>query len=48
VGFDKNDPAPLVQTERRTTKVNFGIAIGVLLFFAFGVAAVIWMRHLNF
>ncbi len=48
MGFDKNDPAPLVEPERRTTKVNFGIAIGVALFFAFGAAAVIWMRHLRF
>jgi hypothetical protein len=47
MGFDKNDPAPLVQPARRATKVNFGIAIGVAVFFAFGVVAVIWMRHLN-
>jgi hypothetical protein len=48
MGFDKNDERPLVKASRRTTKVNLGIVIAVAVFVAFGVGAVVWMRHLTF
>lgn len=33
MGFDKDDPRPVVDVQKRTTKVNISIVIGVLLFF---------------
>jgi hypothetical protein len=44
VGFDKNDPQPLVvTTEKSTTKVNIGVILGVLVFLVFSVGAVVWI-----
>jgi hypothetical protein len=48
MGFDKNDTTPLVQPDKPGTKINIGIAIGVAVFFAFGVVAVMTMRHHHF
>ena len=36
MGFDKNNYGPLVVLRRWTTKVNFGMAFAVLIFFALG------------
>ena len=36
MGFDKNSYGPLVVLRRWTTKVNFGMATAVLIFFALG------------
>lgn len=42
MGFDQNDPKPAtLTTHKKTTKVNIGVVIGVLLFFA--VAAAVWL-----
>ena len=42
MGFDQNSNQPVVQVQKRTTKVNIGIIIGVILFFLIGAAAVMW------
>jgi hypothetical protein len=44
MGFDKNDPGPLVQSANKTTKVNISLVVGVVLFIAIGGAAIAWMR----
>lgn len=33
MGFDKDQPGPLVEPEKRTTKVNIWMALAILLFF---------------
>lgn len=33
MGFDKNDPRPVVNPAKRTTKVNVAIIVGVVVFF---------------
>lgn len=33
MGFDKDDTRPVVDVEKRTTKVNISMAIGVIVFF---------------
>jgi hypothetical protein len=33
---------PLVNVHKRTTKVNFAVAIGVAIFFAVGIALMVW------
>lgn len=42
MSFDENPPSPehLVDARKRTTKVNFGVAIGVAVFLAIGVYAI--------
>lgn len=42
MGFDQNDPRPIVNVHKRTTKVNIGMAVGVAVFFAIGVL-LIWL-----
>ena len=42
MGFDQNDPRPIVNVHKRTTKVNIWMVVGVSLFFAFGALA-IWL-----
>jgi hypothetical protein len=44
MGFDQNDPGPLVKPAKKTTKVNISLIVGVLLFFVFGGLAIAWMR----
>jgi peptidoglycan/LPS O-acetylase OafA/YrhL len=43
MSFDKNHQSPdkLVDTHKRTTKVNLGVVIGVVLFFVIG-GIVLW------
>ena len=42
MGFDQNDPRPIVNVHKRTTKVNIWMAVGVFAFFALG-AGLIWL-----
>jgi hypothetical protein len=42
MGFDQNSNQPVVQMQKRTTKVNVGIIVGVIVFLVVGAAAVMW------
>lgn len=42
MSFDQNSQRPLVQPQKRTTKVNFAIVAGVLVFLALSFAVVLW------
>lgn len=42
MGFDQNSDLPLIQPRKRTTKVNIGMVIGVLLFFVIGGVVLAW------
>ena len=42
MGFDKDSNLPLVDPQKRTTKVNFSVVIGVVVFLLFTVSVVIW------
>lgn len=48
MSFDENPPSPdkIVNPEKRTTKVNFAVVAGVLVFFCLGALA-LWLvaRH---
>lgn len=43
MGFDENPPSPdkLVDTGKRTTKVNLAVALGVVLFLTIGVIVLV-------
>lgn len=43
MGFDENPPSPdkLVDTRKRTTKVNLAVVIGVVVFLAIGVVVLV-------
>jgi hypothetical protein len=41
MAFDRNDTVPSVNPKKRTTKVNFGVIIGVILFFAVAAGAIV-------
>jgi hypothetical protein len=47
MGFDKNDPQPIIQPAKKTTKVNIGMVVGVALFFVIGGIAIAIMHHLH-
>jgi hypothetical protein len=49
MAFDENPPSPdkLVDPEKPTTKVNVGIAIGVVVFLLIGIAAVVYFASVN-
>lgn len=47
MGFDQNDPRPIVQTAKKTTKVNISLVIGVVIFFTIGCVAIAWMRSVH-
>ncbi|HZZ20664.1 MAG TPA: hypothetical protein VFE25_14915 [Opitutaceae bacterium] len=47
MGFDQNDPKPIVDTAKRTTKVNFSIVVAVLVFFAIGGGALAFFHHIH-
>ncbi|HEX2900721.1 MAG TPA: hypothetical protein VHS96_13445 [Bacteroidia bacterium] len=36
MGFDQNDPSPIVNVHKRTTKVNLWMVVGVVAFFIIG------------
>jgi hypothetical protein len=42
MGFDKDDTRPIVEVQKRTTKVNIWMAVGILLFFL--IAGVVVLR----
>ena len=43
MGFEpQTADKPLVDVHKRTTKVNFSLAIGVLLFLLVGISVVVW------
>jgi hypothetical protein len=44
MGFDTNDPKPIVQPAKKTTKVNISMAVAVVIFFVLGGAAIAWMK----
>jgi hypothetical protein len=44
MGFDHHDPRPLIQPEKKTTKVNISLIAGVLIFFVIGIAAIAWLK----
>ena len=48
MSFDKDNQSPsqVVNVHKRTTKVNFAVVIGVLVFFLLGGVA-IWMTARN-
>jgi cbb3-type cytochrome oxidase subunit 3 len=48
MGFDKSDGQPLIHVRRWATKVNFAMALGVIVFLGLGVFAICWMHsHKN-
>jgi hypothetical protein len=47
MGFDNANNGPIVQPAKKTTKVNFSLAAGVLIFIAIGFAAIAWMRFFH-
>ena len=42
MGFDQDDPRPIMNVHKRTTKVNIWMVVGVLAFFLMG-GLLIWM-----
>jgi hypothetical protein len=42
MGFDQNDPRPVLNVKKKTTQVNIWMAIAVLMFFVAGGLA-IWI-----
>jgi hypothetical protein len=43
MGFEpQTADKPLVDVHKRTTKVNFSVAIGVVLFLLVGICVVVW------
>jgi hypothetical protein len=47
MGFDKNDAGPIVEPAKRTTKVNISMVVAVVVFFALGAAAILWLRSVH-
>jgi hypothetical protein len=47
MGFDQNDPGPIVVPAKRTTKVNICLAVGVVTFLAIGFAAMTVFEHIH-
>lgn len=45
MSFDQNSDLPLIQPHKRTTKVNFAIVVGVLLFFVITGAVLFWFHR---
>jgi hypothetical protein len=46
MGFDKNtEGKPVVQVERRATKVNISMIIGVVLFFILGAIGMVLLHR---
>ena len=47
MGFDKDDPRPLIVPAKKTTKVNISLAVGVVFFLVIGVAAIAFYQHFH-
>lgn len=47
MGFDQNQPGPVVNVHKRTTKVNLWMVAAVLLFLAGGAGLIwrFWLHH---
>lgn len=45
MSFDKDSTLPLVNPHKRTTKVNFSIVIGVVIFLGVTAGVVIWYSN---
>jgi hypothetical protein len=46
MGFDQNDPRPIMRPAKKTTKVNISIVAAVLIFLVVGAGAfVLFARH---
>lgn len=45
MAFDQSSNLPLIQPKKRTTKVNFGIVAGVLIFLAITISVVVWFAN---
>ena len=46
MGFDKDEPGPVVNPHKKTTQVNLWMVAGVILFFVLGGIGVAWVhRH---
>ncbi len=45
MGFDKDSNLPLVNPQKRTTKVNFGIVVGIVIFLLGTAGVVIWYSN---
>jgi hypothetical protein len=46
MGFEPQTAGqPLVNPRKRTTKVNFAVAAGVLLFLVIGIGYTAWVSH---
>jgi hypothetical protein len=46
MGFDKDDPRPIINVEKRTTKVNIWMVVGILVFFV-AAGVVVWALFLH-
>jgi len=44
MGFDQNESGPVVNVQKRTTKVNFWMAGLVVLFLVMGGVAIAWVH----
>jgi hypothetical protein len=44
MGFEKNQPGPVIQPAKKETKINIGTVVGGLLFFVSGDFAIAWMK----
>ena len=45
MGFDKNDPRPIMQPAKKETKINIGMVVGVIVFFIIGGIAIGYMKY---
>lgn len=45
MGFDENQPGPIVNVHKRTTKVNFWMVVAVLLFLTVGIVLIWVVKH---
>ncbi len=45
MGFDQNDPRPIMNVHKKTTKVNLWMVAGVVVFFVAGGIAVWLYAH---
>lgn len=46
MGFDKDTPGqPIIQADKRTTKVNIWVVIGVLVFLLLGALGLVHVYH---
>jgi len=44
MSFDKDSNLPLINPQKRTTKVNFAIVIAVVIFLAICAGVIVWLN----